>query len=144
MHSQLPMNYLLRGSVQMKPMPRRAFLPTGLAAITLILAGMALITPAGWGKEKKPPSRTLSGLVLDEEGNTIEGASVELTDLQTNKVIAVYSQEEGQYQFTDLNFSHDYKVKATFKGASSEVRQISSLDSRPRYVRNLKIPTKKQ
>ena len=76
---------------------------------------------------------------MDEAENPIQGATVELTDLQTGKVLDIYSQEGGQYQFTDLRFDHDYTVKATYKGSSSEVRQVSSFDTRSRLVLNLTI-----
>ena len=36
---------------------------------------------------------------MDEAENTIQGATIELTDLQTEKVLDIYSQEAGQYQF---------------------------------------------
>ena len=85
----------------------------------------------------------MTGYVVDEANKPLEGASVELTDAQTTKVIAIYSQGDGSYQFTDLSFSHDYKVKASFKGASSEARQISSIDTRPHLVLNLTIPAQK-
>ena len=110
----------------------------------LLWAGtLNLSAPQGLAKEKKPPSKTVTGAVLDEAENGIEGATIELTDLQTKKVLAIYSQEGGQYQYTDLMPSHDYTIKATYKGSSSEVRQISSVDIRPRLVLNLTIPTPK-
>jgi len=68
---------------------------------------------------------------------------VELVDAQTGKVLDIYSQEGGAYQFTDLSFDHDYTVKATFKGSSSEVRHVSSVDLRARLVLNLTIPEPK-
>jgi len=112
-----------------------------LTAFLLLLLGAAgfFVTP-GLAKEKKPQTRTVSGVVFDNAENPIEGAMVELKDLQTSKVLDIYSQEGGQYQFADLSFSHDYTIKATYKGSSSEVRQISSIESRARLVLNLTIP----
>ena len=92
------------------------------------------------GEGQEPTSRTVSGVVIDEAENPIQGAMIELTDLQTKKVLDIYSQEGGQYQFTDLRFDHDYTVKATYKGSSSEVRQVSSIDTRWHLVLNLTIP----
>jgi hypothetical protein len=110
-------------------------------AITAILLVWAWgLCASGLAKEKKPVTRTVSGVVLDEAENGIEGATVELADVQTGKLVAVYSQEGGQYHFSDLLPSHDYKIKATFKGSSSEGRQISSIDTRMRVVINLTIP----
>jgi hypothetical protein len=93
----------------------------------------------GLAKEKKPQTRTVRGVTMDEAENLIQGAAVELTDLQTKKVLDIYSLEGGQYQFTDLRFDHDYTVQATYKNSSSEVRQVSSLDTRTPLVVNLII-----
>ena len=112
-----------------------------LAAFTLLFLGGAWLwgTAAGLAKDKVPTSRTVSGVVIDEAENPIQGATVELTDLQTKKVLDIYSQEGGQYQFTDLRFDHDYTVKGTFKGISSDVRQVSSMDTRWHMVLNLTL-----
>lgn len=116
--------------------PRRPG-PKVVAVTALLLAGALVFGFAtGLAKDKKPTSRTVSGLVLDETENGIEGAAIELTDVQTGKVQAIYSQEGGQYRFSDLLFSHDYRIKATFKGTSSETRQVSSMDTRPQLVIN--------
>jgi hypothetical protein len=112
-----------------------------LVAFTLLLLGGVLLWWAvpGLAKEKKPVSKTVSGVVMDEADNFIQGATVELTDLQTQKVLDIYSQEGGQYQFTDLRMDHDYTVKATYKALSSEARQVSSFDTRTRPVLNLTL-----
>jgi hypothetical protein len=121
---------------------RRGLRPAALALV-LLGAFLALAAVPGLAKEKKPPSKTVSGVVFDSSGQTIDGAAVQLTDLQTGKVLDIYSQEGGQYQFTDLSFDHDYKIKAMYKGATSEERQVSSLDMRARPVMNLTIPKAK-
>ena len=76
---------------------------------------------------------------MDEAGNLLQGIAIELTDLQTKQVLDIYTQEDGRYQFTDLRFDHDYTVQATSKGATSEVRQVSSLDTRTPLVLNLTL-----
>lgn len=112
-----------------------------LTAFTLLFLGGILLlgTVAGLAKEKKPLTRTVSGTVFDEKENTIQGATVELTDRQSGKVLDIYSQEGGHYQFAELSFSHDYTIKAMYKGMSSEVRQVSSIDIRTRPVMNLTL-----
>ena len=110
---------------------------------SLALLGTVLAWVAVTGLAKKtPPSKTVSGAVFDEAGNIIVGATVELTDRQSGKVLDIYSQQGGQYQFTDLRFDHDYTLKAMYKSGSSELRQVSSLDTRTRPVMNLTIPQK--
>jgi hypothetical protein len=109
----------------------------------MLLVGVLVLCAPGLAREKKPVTKTVSGVVLDEAENGIEGATIELTDLQTGKLVAIYSQEKGQYSLSGLLPSHDYKIEASFKGSSSEVRQISSFDTRMRLVINLTIPRPK-
>ena len=117
-----------------------------LAVLTLMLLGGIYLLGAvtGLAKDKVPTSRTLTGTVFDEAENTIPGATIELTDLQTKKVLDIYSQEDGQYTFAGLRFDHDYTVKATSRGTSSVVRQVSSMDMRWHMVLNLTIPKPKK
>jgi hypothetical protein len=125
-----------------KPARRESRPPApGLTALILLLLGGILLLGAvtGLAKEKKPPSKTVSGVVMDEADNFIQGATVELTDLQTKKVLDIYSQEGGQYQFTDLRLDHDYTVQAMYKNSNSKVRQVSSFDTRTRPVLNLTL-----
>jgi len=112
-----------------------------LAALTLLLLSGILLWGAGAGLagEKQPQTRTVRGVTMDEAGNLIQGAAIELTDLQTKEVLDIYSQEGGKYQFTNLRFDHDYTVQATYKGLSSEVRQVSSLDTRTPLGLNLTL-----
>ena len=116
-------------------------LAPAVAAVTLMLLGAVLFlgTATGHGKEKKPQTRTISGVVSDDAENPIAGAMVELTDLQTSKVLDIYSQEGGQYQFADLRLDHDYTVQARYKNSSSQVRKVSSFDTRTRPVLNLTL-----
>ncbi|MGO8790894.1 MAG: carboxypeptidase-like regulatory domain-containing protein [Terriglobia bacterium] len=112
-----------------------------VVAFALAFIGVALLcgTVAGLAKDKTPTTRTVSGVVMDEGENLIKGAAIELTDLQTKKVLEIYSQEAGQYQYSDLRFDHDYTVQATYNGLSSEVRQVSSIDPRWHMVLNLTV-----
>jgi hypothetical protein len=108
---------------------------------------MAALAAACWvplsfpclAAKEKAVTKTVSGAVLDEADNAIVGASVKLTDLYTRKQVAVYTGEGGHYQFADLRPNHDYEVQATYKGSSSDVRKVSSVDTRRRIVINLTI-----
>ena len=93
----------------------------------------------GLAKDKTPQTRVVSGQVMDGADNGIVGASVELKDLQTGKVLDIYSQDGGRYQFAGLRFDHDYTVQANYKGLYSESRQVSSLETRTPLVLNLTI-----
>ncbi len=123
-----------------KCVPCRSLLQKAAIALVLLAMVSTLGPAAGLAKEKKPVSKTLSGTVFDDAGNPIVGAAIELADVQTGKVLDEYSQQDGTYQFADLSFDHDYKVKATYKGRMAEERSVSSLDSRSRPVVNFTIP----
>lgn len=112
--------------------------------VAAVIFGLALLLPVDLSGKEKKVIRTVTGAVLDEADNGIVGATVTLTDLQAGKKNATYSQEEGRYQFTDLDPNHDYEVQATHKGVSSDVRRASSVDTRARIVLNLRIPPSKE
>lgn len=120
-----------------------AWVWSGVAAwlVVCVLAGPA--SPA-WAKKKAKVSRTVVGVVLDANDNPIVGASVELTDKQTGKKVAIYSADEGKYSIGDLDPYHDYQIQALSKNLSSEVRQVSSLDDRDKIVIILRVPPPKE
>ena len=126
---------------------RRRYYGQASRLIVLILmllgGGLLLVSAPGLGKDKTPKTKTVTGVVFDEADNAIVGAMVELKDLQTGKVLDSYSQQGGHYQFEQLRFDHDYTVVALYKGSSSPVRQISSIDTRWFPVFNLVIPKTK-
>ncbi len=92
-------------------------------------------------KEKAPTSRTVTGQVVDENGQALEGALVTLTDKKTNERTDFFTKKDGRYQFADLSFTIDYEVQARYKEKSSEVRKLSQYDTTPRPVRFLEIKT---
>jgi hypothetical protein len=116
---------------------RRFAMRVVLACVPISL--LVARVPAWSAKEKKPVTKTIAGVVSDEADNPIVGAAVELSDVQDNKKVAKYSQEGGKYQFDDLDPRHDYEVQVTFKGLSSEVRKVSSIDDRRIVVLNFTL-----
>jgi Carboxypeptidase regulatory-like domain len=108
-----------------------------LMVATLVCVGV--LAPPASAKKKPPPSRTVTGEVMDESNNPIVGATVEITDLNTGKQLSMFSSAGGRYQFSGLKPTHDYEVRATHKGRQSETRKASSLDEDNRIVLNLVI-----
>lgn len=109
-----------------------------IAVLSVLLVACAGL-PAGAVKDHQPTTRIVSGTVYDTAGNAVAGATVELTDLQTGKVLDIYSQGDGEYQYSDMRFDHDYTIKAMFKDASSEARKISLFETRWHLVMNLTV-----
>jgi carboxypeptidase family protein len=106
-----------------------------LALVFLALAPASASAP----KKKKPVPKLVQGLVLDSADNPVSGAAVELKDVQTGKTIAIYSDNGGNYGFTDLDRDHDYEIRASYKKEASEVRKVSSFDNRNTIPMNLKL-----
>ncbi len=119
------------------------------AAATALFVLLGLLASGGGrlaAKKKPRATKTISGAVLDTSNNGIPGASVMLTDLETHHTDGIYSGPHGTYSFSGLDPNHDYKLQATYKNQVSEVREVSSLDTRMQIVVNLilKHPTAAQ
>lgn len=113
------------------------------SAVVLAVAALWLgfgAAPLTAKKKGPPTSKTVVGQVFDGQDNGIAGAAVEITDLSTNKTSAIYTGPEGRFTFTDLKLTQDYQLKAHYKGQFSEVRKVSSWDTRTDLVLNLHIP----
>ena len=128
---------------------RRVYFPSSVlraCAVVLALATLWLAFDAAplTAKRRKPPtSKTVIGQVFDASGKPIAGAAVEMTDLTTHKTSAIYTGPEGHFTFTDLKLTEDYQFRAHYKGKSSDVRKVSSWDTRFNLVLNLQIPSPK-
>jgi hypothetical protein len=113
----------------------------GVRILSGVLAATWLLyAPALTAKEKAPTTKTVSGVVMDKAEKAIGGAEVTLKDRQTGKTMAIYTEADGQYRFSDLDPHHDYEIQASFKGVASETRQVSSINTRMKLVINLTIP----
>ena len=64
----------------------------------LLLACLAILSPGAAAQYRAG----IQGVVLDAQGDTVAGANVTLTNLETNKTIQVESQENGVYNFLSL------------------------------------------
>ncbi len=114
-------------------------------AVTLAFAALLLgfDSPRLLAKKKPPTSKTVTGQVFDASDNAIAGAAVEMKDLTTGKTSAIYVGPDGHFTFTDLKLTEDYQFQAHYKGQMSEVRKVSSWDTRTNLVVNLHIPAPK-
>ena len=113
----------------------------GVRVLCRVLAVAWLLHAPGLAAKQKPPTtKTVSGVVTDKAEVGISGADVTLKNLQTGKTVAIYADANGHYSFSDLDPHYDYEIQASFKGVSSETRQVSSFDTRRKLVINLTIP----
>ena len=84
-------------------------------------------------------TRSVQGVVMDAQENLLEGAVVQLKDTRTLQIRSFITRGNGSYHFHGLSKDVDYEIKADHSGKSSDTRRLSSFDSRPQAVMNLKI-----
>ena len=113
----------------------------------LILAAL-LLTPAGAAQEKKkkgqPTTRSVEGTVTGPDGRIVVGAVVQLKNLKTLGIRSFITQKDGMYHFNELSTDIDYEVRADYSGQSSPTRMLSSFDTRPAAILDLKLNSKKK
>ena len=90
-------------------------------------------------KEKAPQTRTLTGMVSNQHGGPLSDCVVYLTNTRTMGVKTYIVGKDGMYRFPALSPNIDYQVYAQFKNQKSDTKTLSSFDSRPNAVINLKI-----
>ena len=113
-----------------------------LALVSLTVALLAWLEPAAAQKKDKQQdsgTRSVQGVVTDEDGNPVEGAVVQLKNTKTLQVRSYITRGDGAYQFHGLSSDVDYQLKAEFRGRSSDVRTLSVFDSRKKAVINLRL-----
>jgi hypothetical protein len=101
----------------------------------------------GGPKEKKDKdedanTRSLSGVVRNDQDDPVEGAVVQIKDLKTLRVRSFITKADGKYQFHGLSTNVDYEIVATHQGVSSDKKTLSVYDSRKQAVINLQIKSK--
>jgi hypothetical protein len=108
----------------------------------LWLAVFLICVPAAVAQKKKDsPTRGVSGTVTTPDNKAAMGAWVQLTDTKTKQVRSFFA-EKGDYYFHGLSTDIDYELKATYQGATSGTKTLSSFDTRKEPVINLKVKPK--
>ena len=95
-------------------------------------------------KEKAPTSRNVSGKVVDDSGQPLEGALVTLTNTKSHEKTSFFTKNDGRYNFDDLSFNIDYELQAHYKNMTSEPRKLSQYDHKANVVRILEVGDEKQ
>lgn len=90
-------------------------------------------------KDKAPQTRTLTGMVSNQRGGPLSDSVVYLTNTRSMGVKTYIVGQDGMYRFPSLSPNIDYQVYAQFKGRKSDTKTLSSFDSRPNAVINLKV-----
>jgi hypothetical protein len=83
--------------------------------------------------------RSVRGIVMDQRGRPLRGASVKLKSLPTLQIRSYISEKDGGYRFQRLNPDWDYELKADFEGESSHTERLDRFASTFEVVVNLRI-----
>jgi len=113
-----------------------------IACIWAVMLVFAWIAGAQDSK-KESPLRTVRGIVTDKSETPLPNSVVFLKNLRTNAVRSSFADSDGNYRFSGLDPNVDYEVHAELEGAKSQVKTVSSFDSRKEITLNLKIDRKK-
>ena len=99
-------------------------------------------TMAPEAPKKAPTVRSVTGVVLDQNDNTIPHAIVYLKNTKTLAVKTSITNDNGSYQFTGLVPNQDYELYAGLNGSKSPTKTLSGFDSREKTTLNLHIDQK--
>ena len=84
-------------------------------------------------------TRSVEGVVSDQDGNPINGAVVQIENTRTLWIRSYISQKDGAYHFHGLDQNVDYELRAAYHGVSSRAKKLSMFDERPVAFINLCI-----
>ena len=124
--------------------PSRKGLLACAVALVLMLGSMlapsrsgSFLPAAAHAQDMTP--RIVSGAVLDDSDQPVIGATVFLKNLKTKSIRSFASVEKGHYYFAQVSRIDDYELWAEKGARKSAVKTVSSWDSRPRVVSDLKL-----
>jgi len=122
-------------------------LRTLLAGITTIVLALQLLASVSslraQDSKKDTQLRTVHGVTMDKSESPVPSAVVFLRDTRTNVIRSHISDDQGNYRFSGLDPNTDYEVHAEKEGTQSQIRTISSFDTKKEIILNLKLDKKK-
>lgn len=111
-----------------------------LATVVLLLTTASALMAEKKGEDKNV--RAVQGTVTDASDNPVDGAIVQLKNTKTLQIRSFIAKDHGNYYFHGLSPDIDYELRASFQGATSPTKTLSSFDSRKQAVLNLKLSKK--
>ncbi len=103
---------------------------------------LTLVLAATLSLSAEPQTRFLAGKVMDPNDQGIPRAIVYLKNTKTLVIKTYIAEQDGAYHFPGLSPNVDYEVYAESNGKRSDVKAVSSYDTKPRLNINLRIDTK--
>jgi hypothetical protein len=114
-----------------------------LAACSVMVSALAAEGITASAQQRGPAQRIVQGKVVDKGDTALRGAVVYLKDDHSLSVKSFITDDQGGYRFGQLAQNTDYELWAEQNGKKSNVKTISSFDSKNQFYINLKIDTSK-
>ena len=113
--------------------------------LSCTFAGISVVTPVVslYAQQRGPVQRVVQGRVMDKSSGLLQGAVVYLKDGHSLAVKSFISDDKGTFRFGQLAQNTDYEIWAEHDGKKSQVKTISSFDSKNQIFIDLKIDTGK-
>lgn len=112
-----------------------------LLVASLAVAQSGVSQPAG--SKAIDQRRDLSGQVMNKTDAPLPEAIVYLKNMKTLAVRTFIADSNGNYRFPGLSPNVDYEVHAEYKGNKSDIKTLSSFDTRNKAYIPLKIDVKR-
>lgn len=109
------------------------------ALATRFAVVLTLVLAASLSLSAEPQTRFLGGKVMDANDQGIPRAIVYLKNTKTLVIKTYIAEQDGAYHFPGLSPNVDYEVYAESNGKRSDVKSVSSYDTKPRLNINLRI-----
>jgi hypothetical protein len=113
-----------------------------LAVVMGLVLSLSTALAQKKNKDEDANTRTVEGVVTSENDMPVSGAVVQLKNTKTLQIRSFFTEDNGTYHFNGLSPDIDYELRATFQGASSGAKTLSSFDSRKKATINLKLNKK--
>jgi len=120
------------------------FLPSQIGKVALVFSSFCAFTIApvaftgqAAAQQRGPVQRVVQGKVTDHENAPIKGAVVYLKDGRSVK--SFIANDQGEYRFGQLAQNTDYEIWAEHDSKKTDVKTISSFDSKNQFYIDLKM-----
>jgi Carboxypeptidase regulatory-like domain len=90
-------------------------------------------------RSKDSKTRTVTGVVKDQNDNPIPGAIVQLKDMKTSKVIDFPTKGDGTFTFRDLALDSNYELVAKHDQLTSPAKKVTIYDTRKSIMLTFKL-----
>jgi hypothetical protein len=88
---------------------------------------------------QNPGQRVVEGVVENEDGAEVAGATVFLRNPKTKSIRSYTSVKDGKFRFAQVNMNEDFDLWAEKDGKKSAVKTVSAWDTRTDFHTELKI-----